>query len=210
MSAALRDLKRPVHEIARPDPVRLREWETVAHALARLRDAVIEERIVYFYATDRDGRLVGVVPTRRLLLSEPATLVSTIMVEPVLSVGASAPLGDALEILLEKRLLAVPVVDEKHRLCGVLDLSAFNETLASVEGHQTAEAMFQIIGVQIRQEEERNILRQFRKRFPWLMCNIASGFAAAFIVKVFEAALHAVAALAFFVPLVLTLAESIA
>ena len=30
----------------------------------------VEERIVYFYVTDHEGSLVGVAPTRRLLLSD--------------------------------------------------------------------------------------------------------------------------------------------
>ena len=79
--------------MARPDPVRLLEAETVAQALSRLRGEAIGERVVYFYVTDADGRLAGVVPTRRLLLSGPEALVGDIMARPVMSVGCPAARG---------------------------------------------------------------------------------------------------------------------
>ena len=45
-----------------------REW-TVGEALERLRTQELGEKIVYFYAVDAKGRLEGIVPTRRLLMS---------------------------------------------------------------------------------------------------------------------------------------------
>src|SRR5207247_4574442 len=112
----LPNLNTTVREIARPDPVRLLETETISQALTRLRHEEIGERIIYFYVTDHDGKLVGVVPTRRLLLSDPATLVGEVMVHPVFSIAGSEPFGNALEMLTARRLLAVPVVDESGRL----------------------------------------------------------------------------------------------
>jgi len=79
----LPNLNTAVREIARPDPVRLMETETISQALTRLRHGEIGERIIYFYVTDHDGKLVGVVPTRRLLLCDPATLVAEVMVHCV-------------------------------------------------------------------------------------------------------------------------------
>jgi magnesium transporter len=49
----------------------------------------------------------------------------------------------------------------------------------------------------------------FRQRFPWLGCNIAAGLIAALLSGVFENVLNKVVALAFFIPVVLNLAESV-
>src|SRR5689334_15646047 len=92
-------LESAVSEAARRDPVRLLETETVSKALRRLRQEEIGERIVYFYVTDADSKLVGVVPTRRLLLSNPSTLVRDVMARPVLSVHGDESFGAALAML---------------------------------------------------------------------------------------------------------------
>jgi magnesium transporter len=204
------DFNTPVREIARPDAVRLLETETVGQALERLRTESIGERIVYFYVTDAGGKLVGVVPTRRFLVCNTETRVGDVMIQPVIAVCESEPYSKALEALTERRLLALPVVDAERRLIGVLDLSAFTQTMLDVERRETAEEIFQIVGVQIERERNKSDWHVLGNRFPWLLCNVASGMAAAVISEAFGAVLRTVVALAFFVPLVLTIAESIA
>jgi magnesium transporter len=206
---ALPDLSTPIKAVARPDPVRLLANETISEALSRLRGGSLGERIVYFYITDDDGKLLGVVPTRRLILSEPSALVREVMVYPVHSVSEKELLGRALETLVRKRLLALPVVDEGGCLTGVLDISSFTQTL-DLERRGAAEEAFQLAGVHIEQERNKNLWLVLLNRFPWLLMNISSGFAAAFISNLFDDVLRTVVAIAFFIPLVLTLAESVA
>lgn len=210
MPDKLPDLNCPVRDIARRDYVRLLEDETIGEALTRLRSCDLGERIVYFYVTDAAGRLSGVVPTRRLLLSEPTRRVGEVMIHPVVSVQESDSIGQALESVMNRKLLALPVVDRDNRLAGVLDVTAFTQTLVDLERREAAEDVFQLVGVQVEFEKGRNLWRVLGSRFPWLLCNIASGLAAALIAQFFDHALRAVVAVAFFVPLVLTLAESIA
>ena len=207
---SLPELNTPVRHVARPDPVRLLEAETVAQALSRLRGEAIGERVVYFYVTDADGRLAGVVPTRRLLLSGPEALVGDIMARPVMSVGEAEPLGHALEALTARRLLALPVVDAEGRLSGVLDVSTLTQTMVDLERREAVDEIFQMVGVHLGRERSRTPRWILRNRFPWLLMNICSGIAAALISDLFESALRAVVAVAFFIPLVLTLAESVA
>src|SRR5207249_7550866 len=168
-------LDSPLRENARRDPVRLLESETVSQSLRRLRQEDVGERIVYFYVTNADGKLVGVVPTRRLLLSNPTTLVGSVMVRPVLSVCEDEPLEKALATLAERRLLALPVVDREGRLTGVVDLSSFTRSLVDLERQGAAEEVFQMVGVQIEREKSRSAWWVLGNRFPWLLCNIASG-----------------------------------
>src|SRR5262245_38047733 len=70
----------------RIDPTRLKTGQTVAEALEHVRKSPTSGRVVYFYVTDDDGRLRGVVPTRRLLLSDAATPIEDIMVKPVVAI----------------------------------------------------------------------------------------------------------------------------
>ncbi|MCB1084922.1 MAG: magnesium transporter, partial [Chlamydiia bacterium] len=49
----------------------------------------------------------------------------------------------------------------------------------------------------------------YRSRMPWIFCNMFGGFACAVISRIFEIVLAKVLLLAMFIPLVLTLSESI-
>jgi magnesium transporter len=184
--------------------------ETVSQALRRLRGEGIGERVVYFYVTDLDGKLVGVVPTRRLLLSNPSTPVGEIMVQPVVSIDERQAFGEALETLTARRLLALPIVDDAGKLKGVLDVSTFTQTILDLERRETADEIFQLAGIHIEQERGRSLKWVMGNRFPWLLANIASGLVAAVISNAYGYLLESVVALAFFVPLLLTIAESVA
>lgn len=58
----------------------LDERQTVSEALTSLRANDVGERIVYFYVVDTEGRLVEVLPVRRLHTAPEATPLSALMV----------------------------------------------------------------------------------------------------------------------------------
>ena len=71
LASSIPDFDTPVVEHARKDFPLLDAEMTVGEALERIRREGVGERVIYFYAIDEEQRLVGVVPTRRLLLSPP-------------------------------------------------------------------------------------------------------------------------------------------
>ncbi len=201
---------------ARRDVVRLRAEQTVGEALAAMRQQPPEGRIIYFYVVDAEGRLEGVVPTRRLLLSPLEKPVADIMVRQVITLPLDATVLDACEFFVLHRLLAFPIVDEQRRLVGVIDVDLYTEKLSRTGGRQGKELdvrpsddLFQLIGVHLARARQTSPLAAFRGRFPWLLCNMAGGLLAALLSWVFEAELQRVVALALFIPVVLALAESV-
>jgi magnesium transporter len=185
------------------------EAETISEALARLRTGEIGEKIIYFYVTDDAGKLLGVVPTRRLLLAAPRATIGSIMVRSVISISKDATLREALEAITEHRLLAIPVVDEQGRLTGVVDLGQYAPQAQDFGRRETADELFQLVGIHIEQERRFRAIEAVRSRFPWLLWNICSGLIAALITGAFAELLEIAVALAFFVPVVLALGESI-
>src|SRR5690242_10489238 len=101
----------PVTRHMHHDFPQLAVHQTVGEALVWLRQHPPPGRIIYFYVVD-DGRLSGVVPTRRLVLSPPETPLADIMVPKVIAVPANATVLEACEFFILHRLLAFPVVDE--------------------------------------------------------------------------------------------------
>jgi CBS domain-containing protein len=97
-----------------------------------------EVRAVY---VTEDERLVGVV-TRKTLVREvvangldpSSTELRSIAETPHLTVGPDVPLEEAFRFLEAEDAERVPVVDEHHRLLGVLSRSVLQRRLAEDEG----------------------------------------------------------------------------
>lgn len=209
-SAAASHLADPVTRHMRADFARLALDQTVGEAIAAARALPPEGRIIYFYVLDAAGRLAGVVPTRRLLLSPDATPIRDVMVTRVVTIPAAATVLDACEFFLLHKLLAFPVVDDERRMLGIVDVDLYTEELADVDRRQDLDDLFQLIGVHFEDSHARSPVAAFRSRFPWLLANIAGGIMAAFLSGLFQAELEKAVALALFVPVVLALAESVA
>ena len=203
------ELDRPVLTHLRRDFVALRANQTVAAALEHLRCQNLGERVVYFYVVDEDDKLVGVLPTRRLLMGAAEARIDAIMQRGVISVPHSASLLLACELFVMHRLLAFPVVDDNERLLGIVDVSLFTDQVFDLSERQSADDLFQLIGVRLAQSRSQPPWVSFRQRFPWLLCNVVGGIACALIAGLYETFLNSVIVLALFIPIVLTLAESV-
>ena len=71
------------------------------------------------------------------------------MVHPAYSVEEAEPLGDALKLLTDRRLLAPPVVNGEGRLSGVLDVSTVTRTLFDLERKEATDEIFQMVGLHL-------------------------------------------------------------
>jgi magnesium transporter len=199
----------PVVNHMRRDFLRLSSRDTVGEALSRLQGSQPEGRIVYFYVLDDDNRLVGVLPTRRLLLSPPETPVNQLMERRMITLPDSATSLDACEFFILHRLLALPVVDSQRHMLGIVDVELYTDEVAELARREESEDVFQLIGVRLASVRQASLLRAVRARFPWLLCNIVGGLVCAVLASFFEGVLDRVIVLAGFIPLVLTLAESV-
>ncbi len=74
-----------------------------------------------------DGRVIGMVSQRDLLRATPAgpTLASAIMSRHVLTVSEATPIAEAGRLLLERKVGALPVVDARGQLAGIVTEADF-------------------------------------------------------------------------------------
>jgi magnesium transporter len=202
-------LNDPVTRHMHQDSTQVHLGQTAGQALDALRRRPPKGRIIYFYVVDEQGRVQGVVPTRRLILSPPEKPLAEIMVRQVIALPAQATVLDACEFFIQHRLLAFPVVDADKHLLGVVDVELYTDELSNLSDGNKRNDLFQLIGVQVAEGQQASPLFAFRKRFPWLGCNLAAGILAAFLSGIYQKELKRVVALAFFIPVVLNLAESV-
>ncbi|QDU34157.1 Magnesium transporter MgtE [Poriferisphaera corsica] len=186
--------------------------ETVRDAIQTLRQSKVEQTITYLYVVDNHekSRLVGVLPTRRLLLADSDdTLLGDIMLTDVQQLDENTTMGEALRMFDAHKYLALPVINHNGRLLGVIDVGVFMDEVGDLDHMERLQESFQIIGMRVQQVEQGNALRGYALRMPWLFVNIAGGLICAAIATAFSEVLDKVVVLAAFIPLVLALNESI-
>ncbi len=182
-----------------PEVVALKEDSTVAAALTRLRRlALVGRSVNYVYVVDDEDRLVGVLLMRDLVLTPPSTTLHAIMLHNVARAYTTDPLDQVADLLRERKLLALPVVDDGERLRGVVSATQLLTELQE-EGFEDAQKMF---GAGSDERASSPPLFSIRKRLPWLQVNLATAFLAAAVVGAFQGVIAEITVLAVFLPVV--------
>lgn len=202
-------LQAPITAYVRKDFPQLRDGLTVQQALDFIRQQGVGEQIVYFYVVDDLDRLVGVLPTRRLLTAPLDRRLADIMVPKIVAIPSTATVLDACEMFVMHKFLAFPVIDDQRRILGIVDVNLFRDEIFGIAEHEHMDEVFEILGFQISQVRDASPIRAFRYRFPWLLTNIASGTICALLAGAYELTLAKSLVLAFFLTLVLGLGESV-
>ncbi len=180
-------------------PPSLRRWMKVREAVTFLRDNYQDaEDIYYLYVLDRNGRLIGIVNLRAMVLADPQQTIESIMRPDIVTVRADADQEEAASLLARYDLLAVPVVDHDDRLVGIISV----DDLVDVIEEEATEDIYRLA----QMSDEGGIFvplgRALRGRLPWLVVNLVTAFLAASVVAFFEGTIAKLAILAALMPIV--------
>lgn len=208
-SASREHLHRSLAGLVRPGPPPLDISFTVGQALDAIRSGGLDERIFYFYVVDGEGKLAGVVPSRRLLTEPLGRAISEVMIRRVLSLPESASLLDACECFILHKFLAIPVVDEHKRFRGIVDVGIFTDEVMEFGQGANNDQIFQAIGLHVQELRHASPVRAFLMRFPWLTVTLLGGGICAIMAEGFAATLRERVVLSVFLALVLGLGEAV-
>ncbi len=177
----------------------LEENLTVEQAIAELRRISEElEQMFYVYVIDRRRHLVGVLSMRDLILARPERRLNEIMRGNVASVPATMDQEEVARIMRRYGYLAMPVVDARNRLLGLITVDDVVEVLEE-EATEDVQKMFGA-GAEERLTSPWHF--SFRKRVWWLVVNLGTAFLAAGVVGMFEGTITRLAILAAYMPIV--------
>ncbi|MDO8861283.1 magnesium transporter [Haliea sp. E1-2-M8] len=169
---------------------------TVAGALDYLVQANTTATITYIYVAGAEGRLLGTVAMRDLLLGRPGQRLAEIMTPEPFAFTRDTLLPEAIQQALRRRHRIYPAVDEEGRLLGLVYGWQLFERMASELSLQTGS----MVGLSREERVGTGIWSAFRMRHPWLQVNLLTAFAAAFVVGIFEETITQIVALAVFLP----------
>lgn len=184
-----------------PEVLALPSGTTVAEALDRVREGADSAETVYMLPVVGPERVVlGVVSLRRLLLTDPGTVVDTVMSPPI-SVLATLDQEVAARRVREHGALAVPVVDAENRLLGVLTVDDAMRILELEESEDVARSGGTVPTG--RPYLSTSVWRLVRSRVVWLLVLILAAALTVNVLDYFEDTLAQVVTLALFVPLLI-------
>ena len=154
--------------------------------------------VQYAYVADSQGRLVGVLRLRDLLLALGTTPLNSIMIPSPISVCVNDELLALHQLFIDRHFVGVPVVDQEQRLVGVLHKSAVEEAW----GEQNADQYLKSQGLVREELRTMPLWTRCRRRLAWLSINIGLNIGAATIISIYQGTLEKVIALAVFLPII--------
>ena len=160
------------------------------------------EAMYAVYTTDTSGKLAGVLSLRELLAApEGATLSDVAWTEPI-TVSPNADREEVARVISNYDLVVVPVVSESGHVMGVITV---DDVIDAIQEEQTEDVQ-KFGGLQALDEPymQIGIFTMMKKRAGWLSILLVSEMLTTSVMQHFDKELQAVAALALFVPLVVS------
>ena len=181
--------------------------ESAGFALQRLREQKPEEA-GHLYLVDEASVLTGQVPIEKLITAAPETSLIELRGDPPIEVRPDDNAVTVAMLAVERHDADVAVVDDNRRLIGAIPIGR----LLALLHEEHVDEILRRSGVGMAHPsptEKHETIRAFRARMPWLALGLLGGMLAGGVASMFEESLKREVTLAFFLPLVVYMADAI-
>ncbi len=177
-----------------------RQW-TVGETFDYLRSLEDAETLHYLYVVDRDNRLIGLVPLRKLIMAQPEATIESIMITNIVSAPVTADQEELAELVSRYDFFVIPVVDEQKRLLGVVTA----DDILDVLEEEATEDIQRLGGSEPLDQPyfAVSISQVFRKRVGWLLILFLAATLTGIVTSLFQELLDVVVILTIFIPLII-------
>ncbi len=185
-----------------PEYVAVRAGMTVDEVLQFLRRAAPDaETVYYLYVLDDDGRLVGVLSLRDLIVADPSMRIAEIMNPNVIYVTTETDQEEVARVMADYDLTVLPVTDSNSRLVGIVTI----DDVIDVLEEEATEDIHRLGAVDAPElvYSRSNVWELWSARARWLVILIFTGMFTSTILAGFSSVLEATTALAFYIPVLL-------
>lgn len=181
------------------DMIEVREDVTLEVVLRYLRRLMqLPDHTDQLFVVDRDGKLRGLLPVHRLLVTDPETLVGDVMNGSYTAFQPEQQAREAARAFERYDLVSAPVVDNQDCLVGRMTINAV------VDYIQEAKDSEMLSAGGLREEEDlfASVWKSVRNRWAWLAVNLITAFLASRVIGIFEDSIAQLVALAALMPII--------
>lgn len=182
--------------------VDLKKEMRVDQALEYIRRIGLDkETINVCYVMDKNRKLEGIIPIRKLILSEPDETIENIMETNIISVHTLDDQEDIANIFRKYDLLAIPVVDKEGRLVGIITI----DDIVDIIEQENTEDFQRMAAMQPSDEEylKTSVVELAKHRVTWLLILMLSATLTGSIIQKYQDVLYSVAILTSFIPMLM-------
>ncbi|MGI6372049.1 MAG: magnesium transporter [Caldicoprobacterales bacterium] len=182
--------------------VDLKKEMRVDQALEYIRRIGLDkETINVCYVMDKNRKLEGIIPIRKLILSEPDETIENIMETNIISVHTLDDQEDIANIFRKYDLLAIPVVDKEGRLVGIITI----DDIVDIIEQENTEDFQRMAAMQPSDEEylKTSVVELAKHRVTWLLILMLSATLTGSIIQKYQDVLNSVAILTSFIPMLM-------
>ncbi|MDZ7604511.1 MAG: magnesium transporter [Cyclobacteriaceae bacterium] len=157
------------------------------------------EKFYAVYVVDANDKLLGRLALKELILSKSNIKIADIYSDEVISVFTYQDQNEVVEIMQKYDLEAIPVVNVSGKLVGRITI----DDIVDVIKETADEERNLMAGISEDVEPDDSIWLLSRARLPWLIIGLLGGIFGAKFIGIFQDEIQKVAALAFFIPLII-------
>jgi magnesium transporter len=186
-----------------PRFARLRPEETIEQAIIYLRRQLSDVQMIYYaYVLSEDQRLLGVVSLKDLVRAERSRTVAEVMTAKILKVSETTDQKQIAHLLTAHSLKAIPVVDERDCLKGIVTADDVMDVLREMDTKdiQKIGGMEALEGPYL----ETGFVAMLRKRAGWLVILFLGEMLTATAMTHYERQIEEAVVLALFIPLLIS------
>lgn len=180
------------------------EIESVKESIRRFRNEEPHSKIIKLFVISESGHLLATLHFSDLMTFEPQQRIDEVMAQlqphKPLSIHPSSPVEEVIRLFDEYDLSVLAVVDDEGVLKGRILYDDIYELIQRVHTDQ----VYKLAGVDDEAEEE-SFASGRQKRLLWLLINLGTILAAAFVIGLFEKTISSYIALAALLPIVAAL-----
>jgi magnesium transporter len=181
------------------DIVTIREDITLEVALRYMRRlGTLPDHTDKLFVVDRHDILRGVLPLKRLVVSDLDAIVADVMSEDAVVFNPEDFAEDAAKAFERYDLVTAPVVDESNKLVGRVTVDAVMDLI-----REEAESdMLSMAGLREEEDFFASVWKSVQNRWAWLAINLVTAIVASRVIGLFEGSIEKIVALAALMPIV--------
>jgi magnesium transporter len=176
----------------------------VTTAIEEIRQLVKRAFITYGFVTDSEGKLLGILVMRELMLASPNQTLEQLILRSPFYLHPEMPLMDAMKAVLSRHYPVYPVCDESGRLIGLVR----GQTLFEKQAIEISAQAGAMVGVEKEERLTTSWSRSLKYRHPWLQINLTTAFITGAVVSGFSDTINRSIVLAAFLPILASQASN--
>lgn len=182
--------------------VDLKKELSVKEAILRIKEIGFDrETINTLYVIDDNRVLEGIIEIRQLLLSDEKTILEDIMDRNYVYIQTTDDQEEVAALFTKYGYLSMPVVDNEHRLVGIITVDDILEIIE--EENEEDFAKMNALSPSDEEYLETGVIDLAKKRIYWLLFLMISATFTGIIIRKYEDVLNSVVILASFIPMLM-------